>query len=114
MVQEQKGISSLMIENRTFPPPAKIQAKAHIKSMAEYRKMWEQSTNEPEKFWLAQAKTLTWYKPPTKSLEYTWDTKARKIEHTWFADGKLNITVNCLDRHLGTPIAKKTAILWQG
>ncbi|MEJ2705277.1 MAG: acetate--CoA ligase, partial [Sedimentisphaerales bacterium] len=72
------------------------------------------SINDPDSFWLEQAKSLTWFKEPTKSLEYTWDTKARKIEHTWFADGQLNVTVNCLDRHLGTPIAKKTAILWQG
>ncbi|MHC4756873.1 MAG: acetate--CoA ligase, partial [Planctomycetota bacterium] len=68
----------------------------------------------PDSFWLEQAKTLSWFKEPTKSLEYTWDTKARKIEHKWFADGELNVSYNCLDRHLGTPIAKKTAILWQG
>ncbi len=49
-----------------------------------------------------------------ENVEYTWDTKNRKIEHTWFADGELNVSYNCLDRHLGTPTAKKTALLWQG
>jgi acetyl-CoA synthetase len=103
-----------MGESRTFPPPANIQANAYVNSTKQYQQMWEESVNDPDRFWLEQAKTLTWYNKPTKSLEYTWDTKARKIQHTWFADGKLNITVNCLDRHLGTPIAKKTAIIWQG
>ncbi|MDD5674569.1 MAG: acetate--CoA ligase, partial [Chitinivibrionales bacterium] len=60
------------------------------------------------------AETLAWYKKTTKSLEYTWDTKGRNIKHTWFADGELNVSVNCLDRHLNTPTADKVAILWQG
>ncbi|MBN1796854.1 MAG: acetate--CoA ligase [Sedimentisphaerales bacterium] len=114
MLQEQKAISSLMIENRTFPPPKNIKANAYINSMEQYQQMWEQSLNDPDAFWLEQAKSLDWFKEPTKSLEYNWDTKARKIEHTWFADGELNVSYNCLDRHLGTPTAKKVAILWQG
>jgi acetyl-CoA synthetase len=112
---EQKGMDSLMSEDRTFPPPAALQKNAHISSDEQYKEMWEKSINDPDAFWLDQAKQrLTWSKEPTKSLEYTWDTKARKIEHTWFADGELNVSYNCLDRHLGTPIAKKTAIIWQG
>jgi acetyl-CoA synthetase len=112
--EEKKGMQSLMAEGRTFPPPANIQSNAYVNSMEQYQKMWEQSINDPDGFWLEQAKSLTWFKKPTRSLEYNWDTKARKIEHTWFADGELNVSYNCLDRHLGTPIAKKTAILWQG
>lgn len=111
---QDKAIDSLMNENRTFPPPDGIKANAHITSEAQYKEMWEKSIKDPDGFWLEQAKSLKWFKEPTKSLEYTWDTKARKIEHTWFADGQLNVTVNCLDRHMGTPIAKKTAIIWQG
>ena len=114
MAQGQKGIDSLMTEKRTFAPPAKIRAKAHVNSMEQYQEMWERSINDPDGFWLEQAKTLSWFKKPTKSLEYTWDTKNRKIEHTWFADGVLNVSYNCLDRHLKGPIAKKTALLWQG
>ena len=57
---------------------------------------------------------LDWFKAPTKSLDYTWNTKARIINHTWFADGQINVSYNCLDRHLGTPIENKVAILWQG
>ncbi len=114
MSEEKQGMESLMSEQRKFPPPANIQSNAWVNSMDQYQQMWEQSINDPDGFWLEQAKTLTWFKEPTKSLEYTWDTQGRKIEHTWFADGELNITVNCLDRHLGTPTAKKTAIIWQG
>jgi len=109
-----KAMDSLMNENRKFPPSAKLQASAHISSEEQYKQMWQKSIDDPDGFWLEQAKTLTWFKEPTKSLEYDWDTKAKKIEHTWFADGELNVSYNCLDRHLGTPIAKKTALIWQG
>ncbi|OHB67725.1 MAG: acetate--CoA ligase [Planctomycetes bacterium RBG_13_62_9] len=111
---QDKAISSLMIENRVFPPPEHIRKGAYVSSVEQYKKMWDESINDPDKFWLEQAKSLTWFKQPTKSLEYTWDTASRKIEHTWFADGQLNVSVNCLDRHLGTPTAKKTALIWQG
>ena len=111
---QDKAISSLMTETRTFPPPERIRKTAYISSLEQYKKMWDQSIRDPEKFWLEQAQSLTWFKKPTESLRYTWDVANRKIEHTWFADGQLNVSVNCLDRHLGTPTAKKTALLWQG
>jgi len=114
MGNEQQAMASLMTENRTFPPSESIKANAYIASEEQYKQMWEKSINDPDGFWLEQAKSLSWFKEPTKTLEYNWDTKTRKIEHTWFADGQLNVSYNCLDRHLGTPIAKKTAILWQG
>ncbi|HEG42889.1 MAG TPA: acetate--CoA ligase [Phycisphaerales bacterium] len=114
MGTEQKGMDSLMKEDRKFPPPAEIQANSYVSSEEQFQEMWEKSIKDPDGFWLEQAKSLSWFKEPTKSLEYTWDTKARKIEHTWFADGQLNVSYNCLDRHLGTPTAKKTAIIWQG
>jgi len=101
-------------ETRKFSPPAEIQKNSWVSSMDQFQKMWDQSINDPDNFWLEQAKMLDWFKEPTKSLEYTWDTKNRKIEHTWFADGELNVSVNCLDRHLGTERENKTAILWQG
>jgi acetyl-CoA synthetase len=112
--EEKQGISSLMTENRTFPPAAEVTAKAHIKTIEEYQAMWKRSLEDAEKFWLEQAETLAWSKKPTKTLEYTWDTKGRNIQHTWFADGEMNVSYNCLDRHLGTATAKKTAIIWQG
>ncbi len=110
----QKGIDSLMTESRTFPPPAEVKKNAYISSIKQYNQMWKRSIDDPDGFWLEQAQSLHWFKKPTKVLEYTWDTKSRTIEHTWFADGKLNVSYNCLDRHLGTPTARKTALLWQG
>jgi len=114
MGQTRKAIDSLMVEKRTFPPPAAIKKKAYINDMKQYQQMWEKSINDPDGFWLEQANIVSWFKKPTQSLRYTWDTKKRKIDHTWFADGELNVTYNCLDRHLGTPTAKKTALIWQG
>jgi len=111
---EPKAMDSLMTEKRTFPPPADLAAKAHVKSFEEYQKMYDRSVNDPDGFWLEQAETLDWFKKPTKAREYTWDTEGRTIKHTWFADGKLNVSYNCLDRHLGTPVAKKAALVWQG
>jgi acetyl-CoA synthetase len=103
-----------MTETRKFPPARNVQKKAYISSFEQYQNMWERSIKDPDGFWLEQANMLHWFKKPTKGLEYTWDTKGHKIEHTWFADGQLNVSYNCLDRHLGTPAAKKVAILWQG
>jgi acetyl-CoA synthetase len=114
MSDKQKSIDSLMTEERVFPPPSSVQSNAYVSSESQYQELWKRSIDDPDGFWLEQAKSLSWFKEPTKSLEYTWDTAKRHIEHTWFADGELNVSYNCLDRHLGTPTAKKTAILWQG
>ncbi len=112
--EKHKAIDSLMSGSRSFPVPADLQAKAHVSSAQQYQQMYDQSINDPDTFWLEQAKLLTWFKEPTKGREFTWDTENRKVEHTWFADGKLNAAYNCLDRHLGTAIADKDAIVWQG
>jgi acetyl-CoA synthetase len=113
--QKQPAIStdSLMTEKRTFPPSAEVVKRAHIDA-AKYKAMYERSIKEPDAFWLEQARTLAWFKLPTAGRRYTWDTNQRIIQHTWFEDGELNVTVNCLDRHLQTPTRTKTAILWQG
>ncbi|MGO8681194.1 MAG: acetate--CoA ligase [Limisphaerales bacterium] len=104
--------SSLMQENRTFPPSPEVIKRAYINA-EQYKKMYDRSINEPDKFWLEQAATLDWFKKPTVGLKYVWDTAAKRIEHTWFEDGQLNISVNCLDRHLKTR-GNKPAIVWQG
>jgi len=111
---EAKAMESFMSEKRTFPPPADVAEKAFIKSFDEYQKMYDRSVNDPEGFWLEQAETLDWFKKPTKAREYTWDTERRVIQHTWFADGQLNVAVNCLDRHMGTARENKVALIWQG
>ena len=114
MADQPKAMKSLMVEKRKFPPSAEVRNRAHVKGFEAYKAMWEKSIKDPTAFWLEQAKTLSWFKNPTKALEYDWNTKGRKIQHTWFADGQLNVSYNCLDRHLNTPTANKVAILFQG
>ncbi|HXR04074.1 MAG TPA: acetate--CoA ligase [Verrucomicrobiae bacterium] len=105
--------SSLMQESRTFPPGKEVVQRAYINA-AQYKQMYERSIKDPDGFWLEQANTLEWIKKPTKGRKYVWDTAAKKVEHTWFEDGQLNVTVNCLDRHLKTKTRDKVALLWQG
>jgi acetyl-CoA synthetase len=77
--------------------------------LAEYRKLYNESIRSPEKFWGKQAKNeLIWFKPFKKVLQ--WKEPFAK----WFIGGKLNLTYNCLDRHLGTPTANKAALIWEG
>jgi len=104
--------TSLMQEFRTFPPSPEVVKRAWLDAAA-YQKMYDRSIHEPDAFWLEQAATLDWFKPPTVARKYNWNTAARVIKHTWFEDGQLNVSVNCLDRHLKT-IPNKPAIIWQG
>src|SRR5260221_3802032 len=115
MTPQDQSITSLQKDSITFPPPASVSAKAHIGSFEKYQKMYDRSIKDSQAFWLEQAtQELQWFKKPTKTLEYTWDSKKRVVQHTWFADGELNVSTNCLDRHLSGPIKNKTAVLWQG
>ena len=103
------NFTSILQENRVFPPNKKFSASAHIKSLAQYRKLYNESIRSPEKFWAKQAKNeLVWFKPWKKVLE--WKEPFAK----WFVGGQLNASYNCLDRHLGTPIANKAALIWEG
>jgi acetyl-CoA synthetase len=103
---------SLSQESRTFPPSPEVVQRAHLNA-AQFDALYQRSLREPESFWLEQARTLDWFKAPRHARKFTWDTNARKIEHTWFADGQLNVTANCLDRHLASR-GRQTAIIWQG
>lgn len=103
-----------MSDMRKFPPPLDLAASAHISSFAQYQTLYRQSIEDPESFWLEQANTLQWFRKPTHALRYEWDSAIPKADHHWFDDGQLNVSVNCLDRHLSTPTRNKIAILWQG
>ena len=106
----EKGISVLMAEQRTFPPPENFSKKAHIKSMAEYEEIYRRSVEDPEGFWAEMAEEhLTWYKKWDKVLEYDFEKPYIK----WFIGGKLNASYNCLDRHLDGPRRNKAAIIWE-
>ena len=105
----EKKFMSMMDEKRVFEPSEEIKKKAYIKSMDEYKKLYKQSVDDPDKFWGEQANLLDWYKKWDKVSE--WDFS--KPELKWFAGGKLNVSYNCLDRHLATK-GNKAALIWQG
>ena len=100
--------------DQRFAPPPQFAKNAHIGSMEQYEEMYQRSISDPDGFWLEQAKNLDWIRFPTKGGEYTWKTEERRIEHKWFADGVLNVSANCLDRHVKTWRKNKAAIIWQG
>ncbi|MBI2950127.1 MAG: acetate--CoA ligase [Verrucomicrobia bacterium] len=103
------GITSVLHEKRVFPPPKAFSQQAHIQSLAQYRKLYNESVKAPEKFWGKRAKDeLVWFKPWKKVLQ--WKAPFAK----WFLGGKLNVSANCLDRHLDTPTANKAALIWEG
>jgi acetyl-CoA synthetase len=103
------NITSVLQEDRVFPPPKAFAKKAWVKSMAEYRKLYNESIHQPDKFWGRQAKEeLVWFKPWKSVLQ--WKVPYAK----WFIGGQLNVSYNCLDRHLNTPTANKAALIWEG
>ncbi|MCX9074774.1 MAG: acetate--CoA ligase [Candidatus Methanoperedens sp.] len=101
-------IESLLEEKRIFYPPQEFRNKAYIKSLEEYRKIYEESISDPE-FWARKADELSWFKKWEKV--YSWDPE--NVICKWFEGGKLNASYNCLDRHLSTG-GDRIAILWEG
>ncbi|HLS27983.1 MAG TPA: acetate--CoA ligase, partial [Opitutales bacterium] len=105
----ESNITSFSTEKRVFEPSSEFQNQANIKSMAEYEELYRESVNSPEEFWAKQAKDfLLWQKPWDKVLE--WEAPHAK----WFSGGKLNVSENCLDRHLGTARENKAALIFEG
>jgi acetyl-CoA synthetase len=102
------NITSVLKEKRLFSPSPEFAARAHIKSLAEYEKLWKRGKDDPEGFWAEQAKELSWFKPWTKVLN--WNEPFAQ----WFVGGQINVSYNCLDRHLSGPRKNKAAIIWEG
>ena len=102
------AITSVLHETRKFPPPAEFTAAAHISSDEQYERMWNQAKDDPAAFWGETAKNLDWFQPFTKVLE------GDMPETKWFVGGKLNVSYNCLDRHLTSWRKNKAAIIWEG
>jgi acetyl-CoA synthetase len=104
----EKNIESHLKETRVFKPSRDFAKKARIGSLDQYRRMYRESIRQPEKFWAREARELSWQKPWKKVLE--WKAPFAK----WFVGGKLNVSENCLDRHLHGPRRNKAAIIWEG
>src|SRR5580692_6535304 len=101
------NIDSILTEKRSFPPPPEFSKNAHIHSAAEYEKIRARASADPEGFWADIARELHWFKPWDKVLE--WDVPWAK----WFLGGKINLSYNCLDRHVDTWRKNKAAIIWE-
>ncbi|MSR31508.1 MAG: acetate--CoA ligase [Gemmataceae bacterium] len=108
MSSSSGNITSVLKETRSFPPSQEFSSQAHVKSLAEYEKLWKEAAEEPEKFWAAQADSLSWVKKWDKVLEW------KEPHAKWFLGGKLNVSANCLDRHLSGARKNKAAIIWEG
>jgi acetyl-CoA synthetase len=97
-----------------YPAPSWIRQKAYIKGKAEYEKLWQRSIIEPDAFWSEIAEEyVTWFKNWEKVEDYNFDVNKGPIYVKYFAGGKLNVSYNCLDRHLPER-ADKIAIQWEG
>ncbi|MES1157889.1 MAG: acetate--CoA ligase, partial [Haliangium ochraceum] len=114
MANEQSGneasgvIKSVSREGRQFPPPAEFTAQARLRDAAEYQRLYRRSIDDPEGFWGETGRAeLAWTKPFKKVL--TWNLPWAK----WFEDGELNLSANCLDRHLSTR-GDQIALIWEG
>ena len=103
------NIESVLQEERLFPPPPEFAGVAHIKSMAELEALRVEAAADPEAFWARFAETeLHWFTKWTDVLK--WEPPHAQ----WFAGGQINLSYNCLDRHLGTWRRNKAALVWEG
>lgn len=103
MADAVKTIEDLLIEGRTFPPGKKFSKNANVNNAAIYKK----AAKNPEKFWAGFAKELDWFEKWNKVS--TWKAPHSK----WFLGGKLNVSYNCIDRHVTTARKNKAAIIWE-
>ena len=109
-MEQGETITSMMDEKRVFPPSEEVVKQAHIKSMDEYKKLFKRSIDDPEGFWGEMAEQLDWYKKWDKVLVEDF----KEAKHEWFVGGKLNVSYNCIDRHLKTWRKNKAALIWEG
>jgi acetyl-CoA synthetase len=103
-----ENIESHLIEKRVFKPSQNFAKGSRIKSLEQYRRMYRESIQRPAKFWAREASELVWAKRWKSVVK--WKAPFAK----WFDGGKLNVSENCLDRHLDGPTKNKVAILWEG
>lgn len=102
-------IESILQEKRLFSPPSEFSQQAYVRSLREYEQLYDKAKGNPERFWgeLAEQE-LHWFGKWEKVLD--WQPPTVK----WFVGGKLNISYNCIDRHLTTWRRNKAAIIWEG
>ena len=102
------NLSSTLRETRLFPPSAEFAAQAHVHSHADYQTLYRRSTEQPEQFWAEAARELHWFREPRQTLT------GSGPDARWFADGALNMSHNCVDRHVAAGRGQHTALIWEG
>jgi acetyl-CoA synthetase len=108
MATATPNLTSSLRENRVFPPPAAFAVHAHIGSLGQYRELYRRSVEQPEEFWAEAARELQWFRAPERVLD------GETHQARWFADGTLNMSVNCVDRHVAAGRGTHPAIVWEG
>lgn len=104
--QSQRDLTEVLLSSQKIYKPSKqIIKDANIK---DYEKVLKEAAKDPEKFWAEASLDLCWFKPWTQIID-----KSKKPFYKWFVGGKCNLAHNALDRHIGTEVEKKTAILWE-
>ncbi|HAJ63800.1 MAG TPA: acetate--CoA ligase [Cyanobacteria bacterium UBA8543] len=102
-------IESILQEKRLFSPSAEFSREAHIKSLEDYQQLYDKAKADPQQFWASLAETeLHWFQKWDTVLD--WQPPFAK----WFVGGKINISYNCIDRHLTTWRRNKAALIWEG
>ena len=97
-----------------YPVPAKFKEKAYIKSREEYEKIWKESVDDPNGFWAKIAEEyITWFEKWDKVMDCNYGSNADDLYVKWFTNAKVNVSYNCLDRHLDTR-GDQVAIIWEG
>ena len=104
------GLTSMMEEDRVFAPSTEFSKMAELRSLAEYKAIYDWSVRDPEGFWSEIASQLHWFKKWDKVLVEDFANG----KHQWFVGGKINAAYNCLDRHLTSWRKNKAAIIWEG
>jgi len=99
-----------MLENKVFKPSGDWIKKSHVDSLEKYEKIYHDSMSNPDEFWGTIAYRLKWY----KKWDSVSDVDYKKADIKWFLNGKLNVSYNCLDRHVEEGNGDKTAIIWEG
>jgi acetyl-CoA synthetase len=108
MAESQHEIQSVLTENRVFPPPEAFSKRAHIRSMEDYQRLWDEAARDPEKYWGDRGREELYWKEPFRTVLDWKPPHAR-----WYVEGRTNLAYNCLDRHLATR-RDKPAILFEG
>ena len=99
-----------MNDIKVFKPDYRDSKKSHIPDMTVYKGLYDKSVKDPESFWAEQAERLDWYKKWDKVA----DNDLTKAQIKWFEGGKLNVSYNCLDRHIKAGYGDQTALIWEG